>query len=368
MKGNLTRRGKRSWRLKFDAGRDADGTRQTKFVTLKGTRAEASAQAAQIVAAATTGGHVDASRETVREFATRWLRDWAAPNVSAKTAERYAELLNTACAQIGGVPMQKLTAADLARLYSGLTRLAPRTRLHVHRVLHRMLTHATQWNVTGTNVAAKVDAPRAAAAQVEVLPAAIMQQALEALRGRTLFPIAALALGSGARRGELLALRWCDLDLTGGKLRVERSLEQTKAGLRFKAPKTKHGRRTITLAPTTIEILQDHRRRQLEQRLALGHGKQAADDLVFPNADGDVRSPRSITKDWSMTMQRLGIRATFHALRHTHASELIRGGVDVLSISRRLGHGSPSITLNVYGHLIRPDDRAAQIIEAALSE
>ena len=170
------------------------------------------------------------------------------------------------------------------------------------------------------------------------------------------------------QEGRTLGAAWCDLDLTGGKLRVERSLEQTKAGLRFKAPKTKHGRRTITLAPTTIEILQDHRRRQLEQRLALGHGKQAADDLVFPNADGDVRSPRSITKDWSMTMQRLGIRATFHALRHTHASELIRGGVDVLSISRRLGHGSPSITLNVYGHLIRPDDRAAQIIEAALSE
>src|SRR5262245_22934528 len=175
-------------------------------------------------------------------------------------------------------------------------------------------------------------------------------------------------LGSGERRGELLALRWQDINLDAGTMRIERALEQTKeAGVVVKSPKTRTGRRTITLAPATIDVLREHRRAAQAQRFALGLGKLAPDIPVFATFDGGLRSPRSVTKEWSLVAKRLGIAATFYSLRHTHASTLIASGLDVLTISRRLGHGSPSITLNTYGHLFRPDDRAAEIMQRALT-
>jgi integrase len=152
------------------------------------------------------------------------------------------------------------------------------------------------------------------------------------------------------RRGELLALRWKDVDLDGGKLRVEQSLEQTKTGLRFKGPKTKHGRRQISLPSSVVVELRTHRRTQAEQRLALGLGKEADEALVFRRVDGAPLLPNSVTTEWRRLVVSLRLpRVSLHAWRHTHASQLIASGMDVLTISRRLGHGSPSITLNVYG-------------------
>jgi integrase len=178
----------------------------------------------------------------------------------------------------------------------------------------------------------------------------------------------ATALGSGLRRSELLGLRWKDVDLAAGALRVEQALEQTKrGGLLFRQPKTVYGRRSVSLAPSTVATLREHRRAQQEQRLALGLGRAPEDALVFAAWDGSPRSPNAVTKEWQLALRQIGLKATLHSLRHSHASTLIASGLDVLTISRRLGHGSPAITLSVYGHLFRTDDRAAAIIEAALS-
>lgn len=371
MRGHLTRRGKSSWRLKYDIGTDTTGKRQTRYVTLRGTKARAQAQATKILADIAGGVHVDPSGETASEFVERWLRDWADDNVSNKTWTRYAQLLRKhLCARVGAVPIQKLRAADLQSVYAAMAQdgLADRTRLHLHRVVHTMLKHAAQWGVVARNVATMVDAPRAQAQEIEILSPMQVQTVLETLRGRALYPIIALALGTGLRRSELLALRWKDVDLDGGALRVEQSLEQTKrGGLVFRQPKTKYGRRTVTLAPTTVAVLREHRKVQQEQRLFLGLGKASDDALVFAAWDGSPRSPNALTKEWSLAMEKAGLTVTLHSLRHTHASTLIASGLDVLTISRRLGHGSPSITLGVYGHLFKTDDRAAAMIEKALT-
>ena len=366
----LYKRG-RSWRLQLELSR-AGGKRHRQFITLGAiSKREAEAKAAKILTAVASGEHVDPSKQTVEEFCARWVHDWARQNVSAKTSERYEELLRTACRHIGGIRLQKLSAADLQRLYASLTKLAPRSRLHVHRAISRAFKHAVQWGVIARNPATMVDAPRVPHSEIEILSTSNIQRVLESLHGRALFPIVAVAFGTGLRRGELLALRRSDLDLDGKPpvLRVEQAVEWTqRRGLIFKAPKTLHGRRTITLAPTTAGILREHLRAQLEQRMALGLGKAADDALVFPNWKGEPRIPGSLTKEWAAAMQALGITATFHSLRHTHASQLIAAGLDILTISRRLGHGTPSITLNVYGHLIKPDDRAAEIVEAAFTK
>jgi integrase len=247
--------------------------------------------------------------------------------------------------------------------------LAARTVGHAHRVLHKALAQAAATEIITRNVAAIVAPPKVESTEIEILSAGQVADVLKRLEGMPIYPIVAVALATGMRRGEILALRWQDIDLEADRLRVEQSLEQTKAGgLRFKSPKTRAGRRSIALPPQTVAVLRDHRRRQLELRLALGAGKLPADALVFARYDGSPRSPRALSKEWSRLVSTRGLPlVTFHALRHSHASALIASGLDVLTISRRLGHGSPAITLGVYGHLFsNTDDKAAEAISAVL--
>ena len=340
-------------------------------MTVRGTKKEAQIEAAKIIAAASKGEYVDGSKETVSEFVTRWLQDWAIGNTSNKTYSRYEELLRLHLVpSLGMKRLQRLRATDLQSVYATLQRekgLAARTVLHLHRVIHRMLRHAAQWGVIHQNVATLVDAPSVQDAEIDILTPSEVHAVLRTLKGRPIYALATVALGSGMRRGEILALRWQDVELDNALLRVERSLEQTKKhGLVFKAPKTKHGRRTITLPPSTVSELRNHWRAQQELRLALGLGR-ANDALAFGDDDGSPRSPNAVTKAWGKAMKAAGLVATLHSLRHTHASTLIASGLDVLTISRRLGHGSPAITLKVYGHLFKTDDRAAAIMEAAFA-
>ena len=253
MTGHIRRRGSRSWELKFDVGTDPlTGRRKTRFTSFKGTKREAEAELVRLINAEHIGQAVDPSRVTVAEFLERWERDWATANVSPKTLERYSGLLHKqVIPNIGMARIQRLRPVDLTELYAKLLRegraadrgLSARTVTHVHRVIHRALGHAARWGVVQANVAALVDPPRVASAEIEILSADAIPAILAKLRGRTLRPIVLMALGTGARRGELLALRWQDIDLDRAVARIERSLEQTKAGLRFKEPKTRHGRR-----------------------------------------------------------------------------------------------------------------------------
>jgi integrase len=369
--GNLTRRGAKSWRLKYDTPGAQAGRRRTHYITLRGTKAEAQREAARILASVASGTHVDPSSETVAAFVERWLADWANSNVSNKTWTRYAQLLRKhLCGHVGSIPLQKLRAADLQRIYAAMAKdgLADLTRLHLHRVTNTMLKHATQWGVVARNVAGLVDAPRVKSHELEILTPEQLKAVLASLRSPELRTIADIALGTGLRRGELLAVRWQDVDLDAAVLRVEQAVEETsRGGIILRPPKTRHGRRTVTLAPATVAVLREHWKRQQETRLALGLGKAPADGFVFANWDGSIRSPHWLTQAWRKAMAAAGLKARFHSLRHTHVSTLIAAGLDVLTISRRLGHGTAALTLNVYSHLLRPDDRAAAIMEAALT-
>jgi integrase len=364
--GTIDRRGENTWRLRYRV----NGQRHA--VMFHGSKTDARRELRRLLKTADDGTHIDPSRVTVSAFLERWERDWAANNVSPKTLERYQGIIaKQVKPHIGNLAIQKLRAVDLNELYAKLIRegLSARTVGHVHRVLHRALGHAAAWHVVQQNVASLVRPPRVASTEIEIIREGEIKAVLQKLRGRTMYPIAATGLATGMRRGELLALRWQDVDLDGGKIRVERSLEQTKAGLRFKSPKTKHGRRTISINLSTISELRAHLKQQNETRLALGKGRGPADSLVFPTWDGAPRSPNALTKEWSVAMEAAGLNITFHALRHMHASSLIAAGLDVLTISRRLGHASPTITLGVYGHLFtNTDDKAAEVMEALFAK
>jgi integrase len=202
--------------------------------------------------------------------------------------------------------------------------------------------------------------------RARLFPTVRLRCKLSKIENHPLYPVVTVALATGMRRGELLALRWEDVDLDAAMAKVERSLEESDRGLRFKAPKTKHGRRAIPLPRTSVEVLRAHKVRQLELRVALGKGKLEPSALLFCTIEGEPLSPDNLSRDWWRLTITGGLpRVSFHSLRHSHASALIASGLDVLTISRRLGHGSPVITLGVYGHMFRDTGReAADAIDA----
>lgn len=374
MTGSITRRGKRSWRLKFDLPPDTNGQRSTRYVTVRGTRADAERELTRLLAARDGGTLVDPSQTTVAEYLRTWLAQ--DQDLSGKTRERYRELAEQQIIpHLGSVALQRLRPSAVQNwhttlLGSGGRRgrpLSARTVGHAHRLLRRALQRAVQREELARNVAGAVSPPKVEAHEVEILDAGQVASVIKKLQGHDLRPIVAMALATGMRRGELLGLQLGDLDLDAGLLRVERSLEETKSGLRFKPPKSKAGRRTISLPSSTVVMLRDHRRRLLETRLLLGLGKPNDETLLFGNLDGTPRRPSSLTAAWRWACKSLDLpKVSFHALRHTHASALIAAKLDVVQISKRLGHANPTITLNVYSHLFAATDAAAAAAIEAL--
>lgn len=233
MSGHIQRRGN-SWRLKFDIGIDADGKRRSRYHTFKGTKRDAQIKLALLIAENAKGEYVDTSKITIAEFVERWLRDWAQSHVSAKTFERYAELLrNHVVRHVGKLPLQKLRAININELYGTLLQgpppLAPRTVGHVHRAFRRALGHAHRWGLVYQNVAGLVTPPRVAATEIEILATEQVRALLQRLEQHSIHPLAVLALATGMRRGELLALRWCDVDLDGAVLQARATLDHFAA-------------------------------------------------------------------------------------------------------------------------------------------
>jgi integrase len=368
MRGHVRQRG-RSWSIVIDV-RTETGERKRRWFSHKGTKRTAEIECARLISELQNGAAVNPSHESVAGFLDRYLQNWVAVNVSARTAERYRQLLDHVRRHLGGRPLQKLRSDELAGLYATLSRsgLAARTVQHIHNVIFQALGQAKAWKLIRDNVAEGAKPPPVPDQELPILQPDRAREMLDALRGKPFYLLASLALATGLRRNEMLGLRWCDLDLDAGRLRVEQALEETQTfGVRTKGPKSRNGRRTIALPASTVAELRAHWRSQQEQRLAAGLGKAPDNAPVFAELDGRFLRPNAITKAWPRAMAAIGCpEITLHSLRHTHASMLIASGMDILTISRRLGHGSPTITLRVYGHLIHgTDDRAAQIIEQA---
>jgi integrase len=292
MKGHIRERSPGCWAIVLDVHDPQTGKRRRRWYSFKGTKRAAQIRCAELVTQAQQGIAIEPNRITVT-FLDRFERDWAATHVSPHSAGRYRGALVHVRRHLGDRLLQKLCPADLAALYAILARagLAPRTVRFVHVVLHRALGQAKLWGVRRDNPAELAKPPRAPDREMPMLQPSEAIALLERLRGKPLHLIAALALATGARRSELLGLRWQDVDLEAGRLTVEQSLEQTAThGIRVKGPKTKHGRRTISLPAHIVTELRAHWRAQQEQRLAAGLGKAPANCAVLARWDGWVHN------------------------------------------------------------------------------
>ena len=292
MKGSVSRRGKGSWRIKYEDRRDPrTGERRTRYLTVRGTRADAERELRAALHKVDRGISIEPSSVNLATFLESWLSEVAPLTVGPKALERYHGIVrNQIAPPLGSTSLQRLRPADisgwlLAMIKEG--RLSVRTIRHAHGVLRTALNYAASVELVERNVAALVRPPTAPRAKVRILGADEIAETLAALKGHSIYPIVALAMGTGARRGEIAALRWDDIDFSTASARIERSLEQTKDGIRVKVPKTEAGWRTVSLPAIAVDVLREHRRYQQEQRLALGIGAIPSDAPVFGNIDGD---------------------------------------------------------------------------------
>lgn len=369
MQGSIQKRtGKRgvSWTVVYDDPTAAHRRQRRK--TFK-TKREATAFLTQTLHQIQTGGFIEPRAITTGEYLDYWLETYALHNVRPTTYRSYEQVIRLhAKPALGTVLLQKLQPAHLQLLYSdkltngradGNGGLAPRTVQYLHRILREALNQALKWQMVNRNVADATEPPRAARAQVTVWNDEQVRTFLGATEHDYYAPVWHVALTTGLRRGELLGLRWQDVDFEDGVLRVRQSLVEVNGTPLFQEPKTKSGRRTVALFPVTLSELRAHRTRQLQHRLAIGPAWEDH-DLVFANADGRPVYPANLARHFRRRMKELQLPTIpFHSLRHTHATLMLRDGMHVKVMSERLGHSSIAITLDTYQHVLPDMQRQA---------
>jgi integrase len=377
----MRQRGKASWELRVHAGRDLEtGRKQYVTRTVRGTKREASRELARLVAQV-DDGLVVAKAGTVGDLCERWYEQ-AEPNLSPVVVENYRRLLDRhVIPRFGSTPLRRLRTSDLDAWYAELRRhggrggreLAPNSVLRIHALLHRALGQAVKWGWLTTNPAAAASPPRPKRHTIAVPEAADVLRLMAA--AETVNPglpvFFRVAAATGARRGEVCALRWKDIDLRKGQLTISRGLIEAQGRVIEKDAKT-HAERRVTLDAGTVAVLEDHEKRSTEIARECG-AKLGIDAYVFSReVDGSAPwRPGYVTLAFTRLRDELGLTGVrLHDLRHFNATNMLANGTDIRTVSGRLGHADASTTLNIYAHFletsdIQAADRLGAVLDAA---
>jgi integrase len=374
MKGHIRERSPGHWAIVIDI-KTAGGQRRRKWHSFAGTKRSAQEECARLIAEFKSGNYIELSKETVAAFLERWLADIKS-RVSPRTHERYAELVRKNIVPVlGATALKELRAAQISTAYAealatgrrdGKGGLSTRSVVHIHRVLKQALGQAVQWEMITKNPCAGVKPPKVQSKPMRTYDLPQTAELLGALRGTRLFVPVVLAVLCGLRRGEIAALRWQHVDLTRGQVAIVQSAEQTKAGVRYKEPKSGRAR-TVALSTTVVEELRAHRVRQAQELLRLGTRVTDA-TFVCAREDGHPLQPNTLTHDWDRKIAGTALpRLRFHDLRHAHATHMLSSGVHPKVASERLGHSKIGITLDLYSHVLpNMQADAAAIVDDAL--
>lgn len=382
-RGGILKVGPQYYRVFIELPRTADGDRHRESHTVRGTLEQAKAKRAQLVAEQSRGLYVGRSEQRLDDYLESWLT-WKRSQVSERTWERYGSLLRSSVIPaLGAMGLQDLTAQHLDEFYARClkdeagrkkkSKVSPTTVHHRHVALKMALERAVEIGVLARNPAQFTSPPRPARPEMRVLSEEEAHTLLAALVGTPAELAAYLALTTGARLGELLALRWSDIDLDAGVARIRRTVVEHMVGqgrqswYSFKEPKSGHGR-AVDLGGATIARLKAHRKAQAEVRLAAGAEDWTDLDLVIASRSGAPFRPSTTSGWFRNVVADTGLEGVrFHDLRHAHATFLLKAGTPPHVVSRRLGHSTVAFTLQVYAHVLPGQQReAAEAIEATL--
>jgi integrase len=344
MKGHIRQRSPGHWAIVLDLREPATGKMRRKWHTFTGTKRQAQIECARLIAAVNGGTYLEPSKLTVGQFLERWL-EHIKPLISPRTHERYGEIVSTNINPlVGAVVLTKLRPMQISDAYAKALAsgrrdscggLAPSTVRYMHVILKAAMAQAVRWQMLAHNPVDAVDAPN-----------------IEATRGTRLRITVILAVLCGLRRGEIAALRWRNISLDKAQLAVTESAEQTRAGVRYKKPKSGKGR-TVALSARVVNELRTHRAQQAEELLVLGV-PLSDETFVIGQADGSPLQPRTITHQWHLLLSKNKSlpRIRFHDLRHAHATHMLSSGIHPKIASERLGHSKVGITLDLYSHVL----------------
>jgi integrase len=317
--------------------------------------------------------HVDVRTDTLGGFLQSWLDGLV---VRATTVASYEQQVRLRIVpHLGGVRLQELNTEHLNALYRHLERagsvkgesLAPKSVRKVHEVLSRALGDAVKRGYLVRNVAEHASPPPVRRREMRVWTPEELRAFLSSVSGDRLYALWLLYATTGLRRGEALALHWDDIDLDRGTIYVHRNRTLAKGKVVVHETKTEHGRRKIALDPTTISAFHQHRLRQVEERLAADVAWHDSAS-VFVRSDGRGLHPSNdVSKRFSEHAALADLRPIrLHDLRHTYATIALSNGVPITVVSRRLGHATVSVTLDIYSHCLPTDDSAAAAKVAGL--
>lgn len=369
MKGFMRQRGA-SWELRVFLGPDPlTGRKRYATRTVRGGKREAQTALAEMVTEAERGLTVRATA-TVGELLEAWF-EFASPDFSPKTVKETRGYIDRSLMPaLGSRRLAKLKPADLDAFYrrlltsggSGGRPLAPGTVKRIHGILRRALNQGVKWGWIGINPATATTPPRVPASDIKPPSPEALGRVLR--RAEVDSPDLAcylmLAAATGARRSELIALRWTDVDLDRATVSIERGIVSGPHGLVEKGTKT-HSARRVSLDAQTMSAVADHRERMID-RAEICRVEAAADAFVFSNtADGSQPwFPDSVSRSFKRLCTKEGVPdVRLHDLRHFVATQLLSAGVDVRTVAGRLGHRNAATTLNVYAHFVEQTDRAA---------
>jgi integrase len=372
MKGSIQKRigkdGKPSYMVRIEMPGDRPGQRNQRAKTFA-TKKEAESALAKWLVEIERGTAVEPSRLTVAELAKKWLDTVAAHKVKPTTLEDYDATLRVhVLPALGAIPIQKLTPAAVQQFYSDklAAGASPRTVQLCHLRLSQILAQGVRWDLLPRNVCTVVEPPRVTYRPGKTWTAADAQRFLAASDADTYHPLWLVALTTGLRRGELLGLRWQDLELTKRTLQVAQTVTILKGAPYIQTPKSTAALRTVALPPETAEALAAHRVRQLERRLKAG-GVWHDHDLVFCTGEGKPINPHNLARNYGKIIDTAGVpKIRLHDLRHTHATLLLTNGLPVKVVSERLGHAKTSITMDTYAHVLPGMQDAAADATSAL--
>jgi integrase len=368
MRGHIQTRSRDLHFVVIERGVDTTGKRKRDTYTIHGSKREAQKFLTERLAECHDGTYVAPSTLTVEAWLRQWLDGPAKMRVTPKTLQEYrAWAEGRIIPALGRVRLDQLTPAQIQAAWAALLTaprkdgkrgngLSPKTIRNCHGLLRTALETAIRHGLLARNPCDLVDLPRARKPDIRVLDADQITTLLGATRGTPLYLPILIAVTTGMRRGEVLALRWVDVDLDGGTLTVARSIEQTKEGQREK--ETKSGKvRKVTMAALLIEGLRAHREET---------GRVAGFVLCYE--DGSPLSATGLTQRFTRFARTLDLPpVSYHSLRHSAATLLLKQGMSLPEVSAILGHADPAITARVYAHATAAGNKeAAARMDAAL--
>lgn len=365
-RGYIRQRNKGSWSITISAGRDpATGKRKQYSYTVRGSKKDAEKFRTQKLHEIDRNTFIAPSKMTVRQFLEDWLDDYVQGHTKLTTHDNYKCIIERHIVPaLGGLSLDQLEPIHIQKLYSGKRRggradgkdggLSVRTIRCIHGILREALGYAVDLKLLQFNPALNTKPPRQERKKLEVWNASDVSRFLDKAADNRFCALFVVALYTGLRRGELLALKWEDVDLENRIISVNKTLVKTSEGLKVQTPKTETSVRKVTLPKTVVDTLRSHRRRQAGEKLAAGSSYQDS-GLVFCSYIGTPLNPENLVKRFFYpVVEKAGLpKITFHGLRHTHATLLLENKQSANAVADRLGHSNPGFTLRTYGHTTR---------------